>query len=95
MRTESFFHRCAGCLSALSFLSFGLNAQELRLEPLPYGDFENWLVREIKESAVVGGDMKKVFAVAGNETIIGNVPYEYADSPWGSSNVYARVAGVT
>lgn len=95
MRTESFFHRCAGCLSALAFLSFGLNAQELRLEPLPYGDFENWLVREIKESAVVGGNMKKVYAVAGNDTIIGNVPYENADSPWGSSNVYARVAGVT
>ena len=67
MRTESFFHRCAGCLSALAFLSFGLNAQELRLEPLPYGDFENWLVREIKESAIVGGEVKKVYAVAGNE----------------------------
>ena len=95
MRTESFFHRCAGCLSALAFLSFGLNAQELRLEPLPYGDFENWLVREIKESAILGGNVKKVYAVAGNDTIIGNVPYENTDSPWGSSNVYARVAGVT
>lgn len=82
-------------MSGLLLFPFGLCAQELRLEPVPYGDFENWLVREIKESAIVGGTLRPVYAVAESDTLQGNVPYESTSSPWASSNVYAHVFGVT
>lgn len=62
---------------------------------LPYADFENWLVRVIKESSIVGGDSVEVFAVAESGLKRGNVPYVNTVSPWASSNVYAEVSGVT
>ncbi len=36
-------------------------AQSLRLEPIKYGDFSNWVTREITESKVLGGKTKKVY----------------------------------
>ncbi len=68
-------------------------AQEL--EMLPYGDFENWTVRVIKESAVVGGDSVEVYAIDKDQVIRGNKPYLSETSPWSTSNTYAIVSGVT
>ena len=65
-------------------------------EFLPYGKFESWTVRDIKESAIIGGKTKRIYNIGPADTIRGNRPYPYNHrTPWSSSNAYARVAGVT
>lgn len=66
-----------------------------RIEPIRYGDFQNWVTRRIKESAVIGGDTKTIYAIGPSRTISGNQAYSpQGGSPWASSNVYAKVMGV-
>ena len=64
------------------------------IQKVPYGDFEHWLTRLIKESAIVGGEEKEVYAIADDGVVKGKVPYVNKKSPWASSNVYAEVWGV-
>lgn len=65
-------------------------------EPLKYGDFENWVTRNIKESAIIGGQTKKVYEIAPNGTINGDAPYKnQGGSPWATSNIMAKVVGIT
>lgn len=72
-----------------------LAANALRLEPLKYADFSNWVVRDISESKIIGGKQKTVYEIAPNDHIVGNKPYSNAGgSPWATSNVYAKVSGV-
>ena len=66
-----------------------------RTEPVPFGDFEHWTVRHIKESAILGGAVKNLYVVGPDETIDGNSTYDYSRTIWASSNAYARVSGVT
>ena len=33
-------------------------------EPIKYGNFENWVTRNIKESKVIGGKTKQVYEIA-------------------------------
>lgn len=66
-----------------------------RTEPVPYGDFEHWTVRHIRESAILGGEVQTLYVVGPDETIDGNQPYDYSRTVWASSNAYARVSGVT
>ena len=70
-------------------------AHAQRTEPVPYGDFEHWTVRHIRESAVLGGEVKTLYVVGPDETIDGNKTYDYSRTIWASSNAYARVSGVT
>lgn len=78
----------------LSFCAM-MNAQE-KLEPIPFGDFDQWVVRKIKESAIIGKEIKTLYAVGPAETITKNEPYEpKGGSPWGCSNVMAKVSGIT
>ena len=80
----------AGCL-----LVFSLCGSALRLEPIKYGDFSNWYTREIKESKIIGGKTKTVYEIAPKGHTTGNKPYSnLGGSPWATSNVYAKVAGV-
>jgi len=56
---------------------------------------DQWVVREIKESAVIGGNTKLLYEVAPVDTIVGSEAYEnMGGSPWANSNVLAKVAGV-
>ena len=48
--------------------------QALRLEKINFGDFSNWVTRDIKESAVLGGKVKTVYAIGPAKHIRGNVP---------------------
>jgi len=65
------------------------------VEPLNYGNFDRWITRNIKESAIIGGNEKKVYEIGPNQTINGAKAYtNLGGSPWGTSNVYAKVAGV-
>lgn len=63
--------------------------------PLRFGDMEHWVTRNISESAVIGGQDKTLYEIGPDKTIDGNVPYRnLGGSPWGTSNVLAKVAGV-
>ena len=66
-----------------------------QIEPLAFGDFEHWVTREIKESVLLGGKTKMVYAIAPTQYIKGNKAYKnMGGSPWASSNVMANVMGV-
>ena len=82
----------AGTLMALLSCA---DSSALTLEKIKFGDFSNWVTREITESKVIGGKTKTVYAIGPTQMIKGNVPYSpKGGSPWASSNVYAKVSGV-
>lgn len=80
------------CLMALTALP---QIHALRLEPIKYGDMQNWYVRDIKESAIIGGDTKTLYEIGPSGHTSGNKAYRnLGGSPWATSNVYAKVSGV-
>lgn len=65
-------------------------------EPIRYGDMDHWVVRHIKESGVIGGNTKTLYEVGPDESIGNNTPYvPKGGTPWASSNVMAKVSGIT
>lgn len=72
------------------------NGAALRLEPIKYGDFSNWITREVAESKVLGGKKKTIYEIGPTRTIPGNnnAYKNEGGSPWATSNVYAKVAGI-
>lgn len=71
-------------------------SQSSQKEYLPYGKFESWTVRDIKESGIIGGQTKRIYNIGPRDTIRENKAYPYnARTPWSSSNAYAKVMGVT
>ncbi|MDE6612709.1 MAG: PCMD domain-containing protein [Muribaculaceae bacterium] len=80
----------------LTLMLFVSVVEAQKTELLPYGDFNSWVTRNIKESRVIGGNLKQCYAVGPNTTVDGDRPYVNAGgSPWASSNVMAKVCGVT
>lgn len=76
--------------------SISAGASALTVEPIKYGNMDSWVTREIKESAVIGGKEKTLYEVGPTQTITGNVAYSNkGGSPWATSNVMAKVSGVT
>ena len=71
-----------------------LTASAQRYEKVPFGDFEQWAVRYITESKVIGGQEKIMYMVGPTDTIRGNVVYSSENTDWASSNVYAKLMGV-
>lgn len=67
-----------------------------RIEWLPYGNLDSWTVRFIKESKLIGGQTKMLYAVAEDDTIKSNAPFVYGcgGNIWSNSNAYAKVAGI-
>lgn len=88
-------HNVFGIAMAVAALScLPIKGQE-KVVPLKYGNMDHWVVRNIKESAIIGGNQKTIYAVGPNMTINGNTPYtNKGGSPWGSSNVLAHVSGI-
>ena len=80
------------CLFLLG--AFSLRAE--RIEPVAFGDMESWVVRYIKESRVIGGKMRTLYALGPTDTIRGNIPYTYGKNgnPWSMSDAYAVVSGI-
>lgn len=77
-------------------LCLPLWAQHHTVEPIPFGDMNQWVDRQIKESGIIGGATKHVYAIAPTATVTDNSAYRNrGGSPWASSNVMARVMGVT
>ena len=82
----------SGCAIALG-CGFGY-AQ--KVVPIKYGDFENWVTRHISESRALGGKKRVLYEIAPDAVIEGNKPYNnMGGSPWATSNVYARVVGIS
>lgn len=80
-----------------AFLSFGcITLFSQTVEPLPFGDFEHWVVRNFKESAIIGGSKKTIYAVGPTDTINENAVFQYGKNgnPWSISNAYAVVSGI-
>ena len=46
-----------------------------KVVPLKYGNMDHWVIRNIKESAIIGGNQKTIYAVGPNMTLNGNTPY--------------------
>ncbi len=79
--------------STLALIGFSSGA--LRLEPIKYGDMENWVTRNITESKIIGGKGKTLYEIAPRATVNGNKAYSNTGgSPWANSNAYAKVCGV-
>ena len=94
---------CSAVLMAFSSTSVAetpqsSNTQEQneRIEYFNFGRFEKWLIRNIKESAILGGNTKTLYAIAPNGTWNDNRAYRnQGGSPWATSNVLAKVSGIT
>ena len=83
------------CMLLVLLCSVAARGQE-RVEPIPFGDMDRWIDRQIKESAIIGGETKHVYAIGPTMTIESNEAYKnMGGSPWASSNILARVAGIT
>ncbi|RHJ90417.1 PCMD domain-containing protein [Parabacteroides bouchesdurhonensis] len=81
-------------IAGLIVLSGSLFAQEQEV-PFSYGDMDQWVVREIHESAIIGGNIKYLYEPGPTDTIKGNIAYHNrGGSPWATSNVMAKVTGV-
>mgnify|MGYP003290982107 CR=1 FL=1 len=58
---------------------------------LPYGDMDQWGIRYITESKIIGGNTEQLYTIGGTDTIRENKPYiPQNDNPWSSSNTYAK-----
>ena len=71
-----------------------LTAAAQRYEKVPFGDFEQWTVRYITESQIIGGQEKTLYMIAPTDTVRGEEPYDYNNTIWSSSNAFAKVMGV-
>lgn len=87
---------CALTLAGLSLSGMAQTSPSEREEMLPYGDFDQWMVRVIDESFIIGGKTKYLYEVAPVDTVCGDIPYKSSSaSPWRTSNVLAHVSGIT
>lgn len=78
----------------LCLLSLGLSAQG-RKEVISFGDMDRWMVREVNESKLIGGNTKYIYTLAEGDTLKNNTPYVATTSPWATSSVLAKVKGIT
>lgn len=83
-------------LAAGAFLALSaqISAQEEVL--MKFGNFEQWITRNVKESKILGGKTAQLFEVAPTATWNDNKAYSnQGGSIWATSNVMAKVAGIT
>lgn len=78
------------------FISYAVCGMAQRVEPIKFGDMDQWVIRNIKESRIIGGNTKTLYEIGPRQTINGDEPYSNkGGSPWGTSNVLAQVSGIT
>lgn len=83
-------------ISALTAFLVSFNAAA-QVKPIPFGNMEHWMVRQVDESGIIGGKTKFLYEVASGDTLRNNTPYvpNLKVSPWATSSVLAVVKGVT
>ncbi len=78
-----------------TLLLLGAMNVQAETEPLPFGHFDTWITRSIKESFLVGGKHQTLYEVGPTGTFDGARAFtNQGGCPWANSNVYAKVAGV-
>lgn len=78
------------------YCSLSVCNMQAQTEYLKYGDFDSWIVRNIKESGIIGGQTKQLYEIGPSAVWNNNNPYHnQGGSPWGTSNVMAKVCGIT
>lgn len=83
-------------LLAIATAISALSAEAESFELLKFGNFDQWVTRNIKESKILGGKTRQVYEIA--PTATDNTGKAYTNrggSPWGTSNVLAKPAGIT
>ena len=69
------------------FSSLSLMAQP-KVEMVPFGDMDQWVDRQIKESGIIGGNTKNVYAIGPTSVVKGDQVYKnMGGSPWATSYV--------
>jgi hypothetical protein len=64
-------------------------------ELIKFGNMDNWLTRNIKESKLLGGKTRQVYEIAPNGTDdTGKAYSNRGGSPWATSNVLASPSGI-
>ena len=88
---------CKTVLTAILSLAVSLTSMaQGKFVPFKYGNFDTWVTRQIHEPAVIGGQTKTLYEIGPNRSLSGNNPYvNLGGSPWGTSNVMAKVSGIT
>lgn len=94
LRKKALFLAIA-CMPLSVALADGDGVTSENVVPFAYGDMDNWIVREIHESGIIGGNTKWLYELGPSDTIVGNTAFRnMGGSPWATSNVMAKVAGV-
>ena len=94
LRKKALFLAIA-CMPLSVVLADGAGVTSEKVVPFAYGDMDNWIVREIHESGIIGGNTKWLYELGPSDTIVGNTAFRnMGGSPWATSNVMAKVAGV-
>ncbi len=84
------------CAAAMLLAAGDSDVEAQKFELIKYGDFENWVTREIPESRVIGGKTKTLYEIAPNAIVKGDKAYaNQGGSPWATSNIMAKVVGIT
>lgn len=94
LRKKALFLAIA-CMPLSVVLADGDGVTSENVVTFAYGDMDNWIVREIHESGIIGGNTKWLYELGPSDTIVGNTAFRnMGGSPWATSNVMAKVAGV-
>ena len=94
LRKKALFLAIA-CMPLSVVLADGDGVTSENVVPFAYGDMDKWIVREIHESGIIGGNTKWLYDLGPSDTIVGNTAFRnMGGSPWATSNVMAKVAGV-
>ena len=91
LRKKALFLAIA-CMPLSVVLADGDGVTSENVVPFAYGDMDNWIVREIHESGIIGGNTKWLYELGPSDTIVGNTAFRnMGGSPWATSNVMAKV----
>lgn len=83
-------------IAAVTGVVISLSGLAETFELFSFGNFDQWLTRNIKESKLLGGQTKQIYEIAPAGTDDSGKAYtNRGGSPWGTSNVLAKPAGVT
>lgn len=71
------------------------NGTQEKIYMFNFGNFDQWITRNIQESGIIGGKTQTIYAIGPTATWNSRKPYLGAGgSPWATSNVLAHVAGI-
>ena len=62
---------------------------------LPYMNMDSWVQRNIKESRIIGGEVKTLYEVGKPCVTTEAAAWKQGDSPWETSSIYANVMGIS